>query len=74
MTVPFEAILHLDDQSGLEESVEFQAYRDGSDRFGVEVDQPWEGDSETGIGVTARMTLSREQAETLRDWLSFHLK
>lgn len=70
----FEALLHLDDDAtGMSESIDLQAYRDGSDRFGVEIVEPWAGDSETGIGQTARIVLSREQTATLRDWLSFHL-
>ena len=39
------------------------------DKFYIDVENEWAGDTETGFGQTSHVTLSREDAETLRDWL-----
>ena len=43
------------------------------DLFMVETDEPWAGDTETGFGQKGRITLSREDASALRDWLTDRL-
>jgi hypothetical protein len=67
-----EAILRFDLNTITGDSIEFQANREGD--FDIEIDEPWAGDSETGFGSTARVSLNRTQALALRDWLAFHLQ
>jgi hypothetical protein len=36
----------------------------------VEIDNPWAGSTEEGFGQTTAITVSRDAAEDLRDWLN----
>lgn len=41
--------------------------RDG--HFNFEIDNPWAGDTLTGIGETAHVQLNADQAKRLADWI-----
>ncbi len=56
-----------DDDGGFGNTMSIVHFRD---QFMVEIDEPWAGDTKTGFGQTCRHTLSRADAERLRDWLT----
>lgn len=42
--------------------------------FCFEIDEPWQGDTETGFGATTRVKIDFEAATRLRDWLTAALE
>lgn len=54
-------------ESFVENSLELRFWRG---EFSLEIDNPWAGSTETGFGYTTSMTLDREQAQQLADFLT----
>ena len=46
-------------------------FRDGV--FYLDIENPWAGDTNTGFGYTAHISLEKEQAEKLSKYIDAHL-
>jgi hypothetical protein len=59
---------HADIKGGMGDEIQFVIHERGT--LNVEIEEPWAGSTATGFGATASVTMSREQAIALRDWLN----
>lgn len=41
-----------------------------ADSMRISIEEPWAGDTETGFGATAGITIPIDKAAELRDWLN----
>lgn len=60
--------LRIPDTNDASDSIDFTVFPGGS--LSIEIDNPWAGSSDTGFGATLNISLSKEQAASVRDFLN----